>query len=72
MKDPESTLSNNPYYEERLSTRLGRSHGNYNRIMADMLDTLKKARKELGIDESEKVRLVLSYRLSLMHNGSAS
>ena len=60
MKDPGSTLSNNPHYEERLSTRLGRSYGNYNRIMADMLDTLKKARKELGIDESEKVRLVLS------------
>ena len=56
MKDPGTTFTLNPQYEEQLSTRLGRSYDNYTRIMADMLDSLKAARKELGIDENGKVR----------------
>lgn len=42
-------------YEEGLRTRLGRSYGNYNRIVGDMLDSLRAARKELGIDENGKI-----------------
>ena len=61
MKDPGTAFTLNPQYEERLSTRLGRSYGNFARIMADMLDSLKVARKELGIDESGKVRYVLLF-----------
>ena len=64
MKNPGATFSLNPQYEERLSTRLGRSYGNYNRIMADMLEALEKARNELGVDETGKVCLApLFYRL---------
>ena len=58
MKNPGGALSHKPEYEERLSTRLGRSYGNYTRIMADMLDSLEAARKELGIGEDGKVRLL--------------
>lgn len=54
--DQGAAFSHTSQYEEKLSTRLGRSYGNYNRIMADMLDALKAARKELGIDEDGKVR----------------
>ena len=61
MKDPAAAFSRNPQYEERLSTRLGRSYGNFSRIMADMLDALKLARKELGIDENGKVCLLLLF-----------
>ena len=61
MKDPGTAFTLNPQYEERLSTRLGRSYGNFTRIMANMLDSLKVARKELGIDESGKVRYVLLF-----------
>lgn len=56
MKDPGAAFSHKPQYEDRLRTRLGRSYDNYNKIMADMLDALKAARKELGIDENGKVR----------------
>lgn len=59
MSDPGLAFSRNPQYEERLAARLGRSYGNYSRIMADMLDALRAARKELGIDEDGKVRLVV-------------
>lgn len=55
MKDPGPAFSHKPQYEERLRTRLGRSYENYNKIMADMLDALRAARKELGIDENGKV-----------------
>ena len=55
MEDPGAALSHKRQYEERLRTRLGRSYGNYNRIMGDMLDALRAARKELGIDEDGKV-----------------
>lgn len=61
MSDPGLAFSRNPQYEERLAARLGRSYGNYSRIMADMLDALRAARKELGIDEDGKVRLVVLY-----------
>ena len=61
MNDPGMAFSRNPQYEERLCARLGRSYGNYTRIMADMLDALTAARKELGIDENGKVRLVLLF-----------
>ena len=56
MKNPGGAFSHKPEYEERLSTRLGRSYGNYTRIMADMLESLEVARKELGIGENGKVR----------------
>ena len=61
MNDPAGAFSRNPQYEERLCARLGRSYGNYSRIMADMLDALKTARRELGIDENGKVRPILLY-----------
>ncbi len=56
MKNPGGAFSHKPEYEERLTTRLGRSYGNYTRIMADMLESLEAARKELGIGENGKVR----------------
>ena len=56
MKDPGGAFSQNIGYEQRLHTRLGRSYGNYTRIMADMLEALETARKELGIGEDGKVR----------------
>ncbi len=56
MKDPGGAFSHNTEYEERLSTRLGRSYSSYTRIMADMLNALEVARKELGIGEDGKVR----------------
>ena len=59
MDDPGLAFSCNPQYEERLRTRLGRSYGNYSKIMADMLEALRAARNELGIDENGKVCLVL-------------
>ena len=59
MRHSGKAFTLNPQYEERLSTRLGRSYGNYNRIIADMLDSLKMAGKELGIDETGQVREVL-------------
>ena len=61
MKDPGPAFSHKPQYEERLRTRLGRSYDNYTKIMANMLDTLKVAREELGIDENGKVCLVLLF-----------
>lgn len=73
MKDPGASFSNKPQYEERLRTRLGRSYDNYNKIMADMLEALKLARKELGIDEDGQVRpstvssLTLSIRLTTQY-----
>ena len=62
LNDPGAALAHKPQYEERLRARLGRSYGNYNRIMADMLDTLKMARKELGIGENGKVRTILLFQ----------
>ena len=59
MIDPAAAFAHNPQYEERLITRLGRSYGNFSRIMADMLEALKTAGKELGIDENGRVRLSL-------------
>lgn len=59
MNNPGLAFSRNPQYEERLRTRLGRSYGNYSRIMSDMVEALTAARNELGIDENGKVRLVL-------------
>ena len=59
MNKPGLAFSRNPQYEERLCTRLGRSYGNFSRIMADMLEALRAARNELGIDENGKVRFVL-------------
>ena len=59
MKDPGLAFSRSSQYEERLSTRLGRSYANYSRIMADMLEALRAARNELGIDENGKVCFVL-------------
>ena len=56
MKNPGSAFYHKPEYEERLSTRLGRSYSNYTRIMADMLESLEAARKELGIGENGEVR----------------
>lgn len=55
MMDPATAFAHNPQYEERLSIRLGRSYGNFSRIMADMLEALKAAEKELGIDENGKI-----------------
>ncbi|KAF6228583.1 hypothetical protein HO173_011818 [Letharia columbiana] len=55
MKNPGGAFSHKPEYEERLSTRLGRSYGNYTRIMADMLESLEAARKELGIGENGEI-----------------
>ena len=57
MEDPEGAFSDKPQYEEGLRNRLGRSYNNYLLIMADMLEALKTARKELGIDEHGKVRV---------------
>ncbi len=58
MKDPGVALSRNPHYEEQLSKRLGRSYDSYKKITAHLLDTLRTAREQLGIDETGKVCLV--------------
>ena len=55
MKDPGGAFSHNTEYEERLSTRLGRSYGIYAEIRANMLRAFEAARKELGIGEDGKV-----------------
>lgn len=60
MKDPGAAF---PQYEKGLRTRLGRAYGNYNIIMADMLDALISVRNELGIEENGKVRFVLTFNL---------
>ena len=57
MENPGAAFALNPQYEEKLRSRLGRSYGNYKKIIADMLEALKGARKELGIDEKGTVRL---------------
>lgn len=56
MEDPEGAFAHKPQYEEGLRNRLGRSYNNYLLIMADMLEALRKARRELGIGEDGKVR----------------
>ena len=58
MEDPGQAVSCNPQYEKQLYMRLGRSYDNYNKIMVDMLDALRAARKELGIDANGNVRFV--------------
>ncbi|KAL9063449.1 MAG: hypothetical protein Q9161_009465 [Pseudevernia consocians] len=62
MDDPGLVFSRNPQYEEQLRRRLGRSYGNYSRIMADMLEALRAARNKLGIDENGKVCSVMLLR----------
>ena len=59
MNNPGPAFALDPRYEERLRERLGRSYGNYNRIVADMLDALRAAEKALGIEENGKVRPAL-------------
>lgn len=51
MEDPTGALFHKQEYEGRLHTRLGRSYDNYNNIIADILEALKVARKEIGIRE---------------------
>lgn len=51
-------LSQMEPYEEALKHRLGRSYQNYLEIVSHMLEVLKQARKEIGIDEHGKVLLL--------------
>lgn len=70
MENPAIALSDKPQYEESLRNRLGRSYDNYLLIMKDMLEALRKLRKELGIDEQGKVSCDFRRRPALQHRTS--
>ncbi len=56
MEDPTGTSLHKPQYEEGLRNRLGRSCDNYLLIMKDMMEALRKLRKDFGVDEQGEVR----------------
>ena len=53
--NPERAVSQVPQYEMKLKKRLGRSYDSYLHIMTELLETLKKAQKEIGIDDEGNV-----------------
>ena len=57
LENPQRALSHGQQYEDALERRLGRSYDNFIFIVEEMLETLRKVREELGIDETGKVRL---------------
>ena len=61
MAKPGGPTWKQPYYEERLKQRLGRSHNAYLRTLETMVDTLSKMCEKLGVNTSGKVRWRFSH-----------